>query len=501
MFGTTQDVTERIHDEVALKESRRRFQAVFENALDGIVLLDDSLRYLDANPAYCELLGYRRDELLERSVWDVSEASDRDRIPDLKGQFLSTGKLTGEYLVTCKDGTTREVEYRAVANILPGVHVAILHDVTQRKQAERELRYRHYLLQAVIEGIPGAIYVKDRAGRYILSNAECARAVGRTPQDMISLDDRALFDSEVANRILDFDQQVMETGRATTYELSASAADGTRTYHRSKAPLRDERGDVIGVLGISCDITESKALSTERDLLLERLRLQIDRLPLAYILLDRTHHVVDWNPAAEKIFGYTKEEALGRLSFDLIHRHPIDDELVQLVRRIEAGDLHANIVSENVTKGGQVFTCQWFNTPLMDADGRFLGAISLAQDITGRVKAEEESRILNAAMEHAVEGIARLDDAGRYISVNRAYADFLGYHPDELQGASWRSIIHPDDINTLEAAHARMLSEGRAEAEARGAQGRLGVLETHRHVRCEKSAGTDHRSLPLHERH
>jgi PAS domain S-box-containing protein len=467
MFGTTQDVTERIHDEVALQESRRRFQAIFENALDGIVLMDDSLRYLDANPAFCELLGYHRDEILERSVSDVSEQRSLERLPGLVDQFFTTGSLTDEYLVKRKDGTTREVEFRAVANILPGLHVSIVHDVTERKRAERQLKDHHYLMQAIIEGLPGAIHVKDREGRYILSNAECARAVGRTAQDMIGLDDRALFDSEAADRIRDVDQQVMETGRATTFELSATAGGGTRTYHNSKAPLRDDRGEVIGVLGMSRDITESKALSSERDLLLERLRLQIDRLPLAYILLDQTHHVVDWNPAAERIFGYTKEEVLGRLSIELIHRHPIDDELIQLTRRIEAGDLHADILCENVAKGGQVLTCQWFNTPLMDADGRFLGAISLAQDITGRVQADEESRILNMAMEHAVEGIARLDGPGRFISVNRAYADFLGYHPDELKGVNWRSIIHHDDINTMEAAHARMLSEGRAEAEAR----------------------------------
>ena len=127
----------------------------------------------------------------------------------------------------------------------------------------------------------------------------------------------------------------------------------------------------------------------ERDRLLGQLRLQIERLPLAYILFDADYRVLDWNPAAEKIFGYTKDEVVGQTALNVIVPLPVHDHLQEIRRRIWAGDMDARSVNENRTKDGRIITCEWFNTPLMDPDGRFVGVISLAQDITERMRAEE----------------------------------------------------------------------------------------------------------------
>ena len=94
--------------------------------------MDDAGRYVDANPAKCQLLGYSREELLRLTVWDVTPAPDHERIPGLLGRFLSAGTLSGEYTLLCKGGATREVEYRSVTNILPGVHLAVHRDITER---------------------------------------------------------------------------------------------------------------------------------------------------------------------------------------------------------------------------------------------------------------------------------------------------------------------------------------------------------------------------------
>jgi len=375
--------------EEGLEQGRQRFQAVFENSLEGILLMDDAGRYVDGNPAICQLLGYSREELMRLTVWDVTPAPDRERIPDLLGLFLSAGTLRGEYTLLCKGGATREVEYRSVANILPGLHLGVLRDVTERKRSERELRDRHHLLHTVIEGIPEAIYIKDLHGRYLMMNSHGARLIGRAVDEVIGRDDTVLFDPETAQRIREIDRLVMESGESATHEQVGTAAGVTRTYLTSKAPFRNADGEVVGVLGISRDISESKSLQIERDRLLKRLRLQIDRLPLAYLLLDENHRVLDWNPAAEKTFGYTRAEALGRLCLDLIHPHEIDPEILEVLRRVESGDMRANNVNENRTKDGRVMTCHWFNTPLMDPDGNFAGVISLAQDITERKRAEE----------------------------------------------------------------------------------------------------------------
>ena len=153
---------------------------------------------------------------------------------------------------------------------------------------------------------------------------------------------------------------------------------------------------------------------------------------------------------------------------DLIHQEPVDHKVRDVVGRVESEDMDANNINENYTKDGRTITCQWFNTPFMDPDGKFAGVICLAQDITERKQAEEESRVLNVALEYAVEGIARLDTQGRYLTVNPAYAGMTGYGPEELVGMDWRSTVHPQHLENVKAAYQRMLGEARAELECLG---------------------------------
>src|ERR1700687_2689050 len=107
----------------AVAESRRRLQAIFENSLDPILLTDNDGRFVDANPAACQLIGYRLEELLQRCVFDVTPIHHRAAITAKWNQFLVAGKLTGAYTVLCNGGALRKVECRGVANIRPGLHL------------------------------------------------------------------------------------------------------------------------------------------------------------------------------------------------------------------------------------------------------------------------------------------------------------------------------------------------------------------------------------------
>jgi PAS domain S-box-containing protein len=140
LVGISRDITERRRNEEAIEESQRRFRAIFENSLDWFLLADDSGRYIEVNPAACQGLGYSRDEFLRLSISDLTSVDSRPRFPEHMSRFLLAGTMSGEYTILCKDRTTREVEYRAVANILPGRHLSILRDVTDRKRAEDALR-------------------------------------------------------------------------------------------------------------------------------------------------------------------------------------------------------------------------------------------------------------------------------------------------------------------------------------------------------------------------
>lgn len=85
-----------------------------------------------------------------------------------------------------------------------------------------------------------------------------------------------------------------------------------------------------------------------------------------------------------------------------------------------------------------------------------------------RQQTAEKLQEMSAALSNAVEGISRLDTQGRYLEVNRAYANMVGYQPEEMIGMAWQATVHPDDIESMMAAYQHMLDHGRVEVEARG---------------------------------
>ncbi|WP_455209747.1 PAS domain S-box protein, partial [Kaarinaea lacus] len=123
----------------ALKKSEEQYRALFNTTLDAILITDDDAHYVHANPAATELLGFTLDELMQLSVPDVTAGGDIANFKTLWQAFLKEGAQRGEYIVRRKDGSEVEVDYRAVANYLPGRHLAVMYDISERKRAEQAL--------------------------------------------------------------------------------------------------------------------------------------------------------------------------------------------------------------------------------------------------------------------------------------------------------------------------------------------------------------------------
>jgi PAS domain S-box-containing protein len=165
-------------------------------------------------------------------------------------------------------------------------------------------------------------------------------------------------------------------------------------------------------------------LAAERDELLQRLKLHIERMPLAYILLDAQMRITDWNPAAERIFGFSRDEAIGMAPpFEKLVPPHAQAEAARITNRVLSGDFTAHAVHDNLTKAGRTITCEWFNTPLMAADGSFSGLLCLVQDISDRRRLEEQIR-----QAQKMEAIGRLaggvaHDFNNLLTVISGYTD------------------------------------------------------------------------------
>jgi PAS domain S-box-containing protein len=126
--------------EDAMRQSESQFRALFENALDAVLIANDEGAYVDANPAACDLLGVSYNEVIGRTINDFTENDNPVAATRMLDQFLKEGTLRGELRLRRPDGSLVEVEFSATANFLPGRHLALLRDVTERRKLEEQFR-------------------------------------------------------------------------------------------------------------------------------------------------------------------------------------------------------------------------------------------------------------------------------------------------------------------------------------------------------------------------
>jgi PAS domain S-box-containing protein len=150
------DITELKQTEEALRVREYQLRGIFESVLDAITIVDEQGFYVDANPAASRLFKLPYAELIGKHLSHFMETKLDFKL--LWREFQEQKQVTGITRLICLDGTIRDVEYSAIANFLPGLHLTVLHDVTERQQAENALRERKQQLTAIATNIPGAIY-------------------------------------------------------------------------------------------------------------------------------------------------------------------------------------------------------------------------------------------------------------------------------------------------------------------------------------------------------
>jgi PAS domain S-box-containing protein len=265
-------VAERASAQHEARNAVARNGAILDAAIDGVVTIDDAGSILEFNPAAEAVFGYRRHEVLGRSLSDLLippqlGAHDGQSFARTlaTGQGPSIGKSV-EVSAIHKSGAQVPIELTVVRVPIegPAVFTSFIRDLSERHRAEAERRRSYSLLQAVIEGTTDAVYVKDIEGRYLLINSAGARVAGSTVEATLGKDDSALFPAEWSRAIIERDRHIMTTGETVTVEETVSVGGRERIFWSMKGPYLDHAGAVRGLIGISRDISDRKQL--ERDL-------------------------------------------------------------------------------------------------------------------------------------------------------------------------------------------------------------------------------------------
>lgn len=147
--------------EEALRTSERQLRAVFECVLDAMVIFNEEGKFALVNPAACSLFGQSKEELLGEEIGKfIHSACD---LEEAIGHFQKSGRAKGELKLIRADGTFRDVEYSATANFIPGLHLSVLHDITERKKTQEQLLYNAFYDS--LTGLPNKTWFLNSLGR------------------------------------------------------------------------------------------------------------------------------------------------------------------------------------------------------------------------------------------------------------------------------------------------------------------------------------------------
>jgi PAS domain S-box-containing protein len=211
------------------------------------------------------------------------------------------------------------------------------------------------------------------------------------------------------------------------------------------------------------NISERKAASLreaehaqERAELTRRLQRHIERLPIGYIITDKDFRFQYVNPAAEEIFGYSREELMGQTPYGLIIPEQARDFVGSKRREWMQGELAAHGTNQNISRNRGEIYCDWFNTPILSEEGEFQYLISMVQDVTERIRADEALRNseqrYRAVIEDQNECIVRWLPDGTRTFVNQSYCRFCALDADEMLAINQFSALDEKEAAELRVA-------------------------------------------------
>lgn len=268
---------------------------------------------------------------------------------------------------------------------------------------QRELEYERVqrlappMLTAIADASPDAIFTKDDAGRYLLVNDAAARFVGKTADDILGHDDRAIFPPEQAERIMADERRIRETGQNETIEEVVATTSGQTTFLSTRGPLRGADGRIFGTFGISRDITERKqadaALHESRD----RQRLLVEHAPVALAMFDGEMRYLAINQHWREHLLLGDRDVIGHSHYE------ISPEIPEHWRAAHRRGLVGETVSADVDRferpDGTALWVRWVVRPWYASDGTVGGIVIFGEDITERMIADENLRRRNAELE------------------------------------------------------------------------------------------------------
>ena len=346
------DITERKHAEATLAALAIRHQTLLQTAREGIHVLDEQGKVVEANAAFGAMLGYTQEEVLQLSVMDWDAKWSKAQLLEKIGVLMKHPAVF-ETRHRRKDGTLIDVEISAVSVMLEGRRYLYnaARDITERKRAEVALAQERNLLRTLMDHIPSMIFVRDLSNRFLIANQAFARRMGlATPAGLIGKTDADFFPTEDADRFAASDREIFAGGELLDYDFSPTFPNGEQLdVLVTKVPLKNAQGEVIGLVGVSHDITERKRAEAALRESEGRFR-SLAEASLEGLLIHDRGLILDVNWAFVRLMGYERpEEMMGKNAIETLLTPESQARVIQRLQRQEEGVLEVTCVRKNGT--------------------------------------------------------------------------------------------------------------------------------------------------------
>ena len=443
--GVLYDFTDRKRAEEALRESRARYQDLYDNAPDMFVSVEAATgKIVNCNRTLATKLGYTKDEIMGRPIFDMYHPDSLEGAREVFKSFVDTGEVRdAELQLMRKDGGKIDVLLNVSAvrdgegNVL--YSRSSWRDITDRKRALADLERSEERFRHITENAREWIWETDADGLYTYSSHVIEEILGYAPDEVVGKKHFYDFfhpDEREALKVAAF-AAFADKRPFREFPNCNLHRDGSEVWLlTSGAPILDEEGRLQGYRGADVDITDRKCAEDELNKERQELSLILNASPTIIFYKDDGGKFVRVNKALAESLQISEEEFMGKTVFDLYspkiaQRMTGDDQEV-----IQSGRPKLNIIESYESARG----IRWVQTnkiPTYSKNGSVSGLVGFAQDITDLKRAEESLResetLLRSTIESTADGILVVGEGGRVILTNKRFAEMWHIPGDMIQ--------------------------------------------------------------------
>ncbi|RDH85701.1 MAG: hypothetical protein DIZ80_01890 [endosymbiont of Galathealinum brachiosum] len=311
-----------------------------------------------------------------------------------------------------------------------------IEDEKNRKLAEKKALHSGKLLNSVFQVIPDLFFLLDKDDFILEFRSGNSSDLYVKPDNFIGKRMQDVIPEPVASQ---FEEKLLlarDSGVLVAFEYELIIAQQPRYWEARISRLPNESQ----VIAIVRDITDSKKTADNIRAYSQHLKLYQEQTPLAAIEWNTDFQVIDWNAAAEEMFGYTLDEVKGRDFVDIMLPASAIIDVKKIWEDLISQTGGNKSINENLTKDGQIILCEWHNTPLRDESGKVIGAASLVLDVTSEHKSKqallEKEREQREILNSMVDAVITIDENGCIETFNQTAETLFGYKFDEIKGKS-----------------------------------------------------------------